>query len=986
MSRGVQENFYSFSGGLNLVDTINDENNYLVDANNILVKDGIITNREGILKLDTLVGNRYCIVDEGATPQSINDNAILGYHTINSLENINITKATIDVQNSPTTIDPETDTVIKTKPNIRDVHVLWDQQLMQEHGMAIILNHKDLGNFHQDLEWVDYINLDSRLLNVVSGDMIHIELENSSQEKENFYYLVKDYRENVDSFYLRNVILANFLTPLTKQEYDDRMENTFIPEENKEHYVLYSDYNYMIGYYGGVVTENDCDYLGVDHSFAMVRKPMPHSAIWSENDVYNFSTEYCDYFVMYNVPDDEIMSPAEILKIGYRVLFSADYYGFNRIMYNPSYLGSDKRKIKPFRTVYDTLTAKGENFVATENGILVITSEMIEGVAEHSRYIYRSVGDVTAADTSQIDTYTRVIPEYGTYRFKNLDLNGTISLATKSDSNNTQAKMVSPIVDSDEYMQWTIEDVEENAFKIKNLKTGKYLEVTDAGKVVQNEKVNSTKQRWYFEVNGNNEFRIVSMVDGKVINVDNDNLISVQDYVSASNKQRFKLSNVEKPDGGEYTPEDSSFTRFNKLFCRGMYIYKDSIVLFGQPDNRNVIYFSVPIAGMTDITNFDDTLLFPAVNVENIETHTSGYVTAMTIFEGDLIIFKTDTILRHSGLLGSEDAERITLPTSIGTFHPNSCLIADNIIVFLTKDGLKMIQTLTEGNVKVMDISRSIKTIFEDIYYALEEKFPDKDFIDRYNEVKLHFYDNYIFIKWKGIIYRFSLNDDNWTTMSPFQDSDMIISDVFNFYIFSNKGIGKLKYNHFSDFGKPIKWRAETCNFYLQSPSEIKKFKKIFIVSKDFLNFQTGYAIITVKVDALEMGDYLVDSAKTGIFDAIRSVMRLEVADGTYIDDARDFDYSKWDSDKVAINVIKVRKKGTKFSLVLKNNSSYGRFYLYGVSVNYILKKPVKRYKVRRVVYQDKIIRNFYVDYTYFTYGDLRNYTYEDMKEGTPNE
>ena len=97
MSRGTQENFYSFSGGLNLVDTINDENNYLVEANNVLVKDGIITNREGILKLDTLVGNKYCIVDEGVTPQSINNSSILGYHTVNSLENVNITKATIEI-------------------------------------------------------------------------------------------------------------------------------------------------------------------------------------------------------------------------------------------------------------------------------------------------------------------------------------------------------------------------------------------------------------------------------------------------------------------------------------------------------------------------------------------------------------------------------------------------------------------------------------------------------------------------------------------------------------------------------------------------------------------------------------------------------------------------------------------------------------------------------------------------------------------------
>ena len=140
-----------------------------------------------------------------------------------------------------------------------------------------------------------------------------------------------------------------------------------------------------------------------------------------------------------------------------------------------------------------------------------------------------------------------------------------------------------------------------------------------------------------------------------------------------------------------------------------------------------------------------------------------------------------------------------------------------------------------------------------------------------------------------------------------------------------------------------------------------------------------------VKVDSLEEGDYLIDSAKSGVFDAIRSYRGIPVSTGTR-DDARDFDYSKWDADMVAVNVIKLRKKGTKFSITLKNNNSYGRFHLYGFSANYINKKPVKRDRVRKVTYVDKLVRNLYVDYTYFTYGELRNYTYEEMKEGTPNE
>ena len=116
-----------------------------------------------------------------------------------------------------------------------------------------------------------------------------------------------------------------------------------------------------------------------------------------------------------------------------------------------------------------------------------------------------------------------------------------------------------------------------------------------------------------------------------------------------------------------------------------------------------------------------------------------------------------------------------------------------------------------------------------------------------------------------------------------------------------------------------------------------------------------------------------------------RQRKRRSKSNDASIDDARDFDYAKWDSDKVAINVVKVRKKGTKFSITLKNNNSYGRFYLYGMSANYIDKKPVKRAKVKRIDYSETLVRNLYVDYTYFTNQELQGYSYEELKEGKPN-
>ena len=988
MGRGIQENFYDFSGGLNLVDTINDSNNYLIKADNILVKDGSITNREGILKLDNLLGTKYCILREGVSAENPSNDSILGYYTLNSLDGVNITKATIDTQNTPTTLNEQDGTWYKTKPNIRDVHILWDRRLMSEYGVAPILNHKDMGNATEQDGGVDFRDVRKVVLNASSGDMVQIHIVNSIGEERIFYYLAIDFRENVDVFYLRNLILGNFLLPVSEKEYTARIVETFNPDENTEHVFEYSDNFPSPSILGGVVTVNDCNALGIPHSFAMSNKPRPSSAIYADNEVYNYRNDYADFFILYNVPEAVVMSPYEILKNGYRVLFSTGYYGFNRITYNPQFQGSDKRKMKPFKTIYDTLSVKGENFLATDQGIVAITSEVMEHptlLEEYTRGIYRSVGDIVAADTSAIDNYTRVLIESGTFRIKNTAISGSVSLATQNDTDGTQAKMVSPIIDSDEYSQWIIGEQSDNSYKIKNLKTSKYLEAGTDNKVIQKASANTLKQRWYLEINGNNEYRIVSAENSRVLNIENDSLITVQEYDPSGNKQRFKLSNVSSPDEGDYTPDGSSFTRFNKVFCRGMFLYKDSIVLYGQPDNRNIIYFSNPVAGITDITDFDDVKLFPATSVDNIETSTSGYVTSLTTFEGDLIIFKTDAIIRHIGALGSMESERKTLPTSIGTFSPNSCLIADNIVVYLTKDGLKMIQTMTEGNVKVQDISTAIKSVFEDIYYTLERKYPDSDFIDRYTEVGLFYYDNYIFMKWKGTIYRFSVKDSNWVTMSPFKDSDVLVTDPYNFYVFSDRGVGKLQYNHYSDYGSPIKWVAETCNFFMQKPSEIKKFKKLFLVSRDYLNFKTGYAFMTVKVDSAELGDYLIDSAQSGVFDAIRSTSLLRREGVPPTEDARAFDYSKWDMDKVAINVLKVRKKGTKFSILLKNNNSYGRFYLYGISANYIDKKPVKRTKVPKADYADNLVRDMYVDYTYYTNEELQNYTYEELKGGKPN-
>ena len=55
------------------------------------------------------------------------------------------------------------------------------------------------------------------------------------------------------------------------------------------------------------------------------------------------------------------------------------------------------------------------------------------------------------------------------------------------------------------------------------------------------------------------------------------------------------------------------------------------------------------------------------------------------------------------------------------------------------------------------------------------------------------------------------------------------------------------------------------------------------------------------------------------------------------------------------------------------------------MSANYIDKKPVKRAKVKRIDYSETLVRNLYVDYTYFTNQELQGYSYEELKEGKPN-
>ena len=307
----------------------------------------------------------------------------------------------------------------------------------------------------------------------------------------------------------------------------------------------------------------------------------------------------------------------------------------------------------------------------------------------------------------------------------------------------------------------------------------------------------------------------------------------------------FTMGSVVQSDIGRI--EDIVKLILSSRYCK---VINSQLVLFG---NHGYIFFS-------DFDNFD---YFPNYYYVYVAETENEEVVSINYFRQYYAIFTNKRLKRMAGSFGAEDFGVYPLNDYIGCINPRSIKQVQNYLFFLSYNGLYMLKQgyVGEGteNVEQIDLpiyrsyltENMLKGVTFQKYYAL---FSEKESI-YYDYVN----DAYYKFKNAGIIGNDITKAETYPTKYtiPFQYNKMqsvlfygivetIDSNTKNFDICIQNFAGDA--TEINDNGVSFVSSFETCYMSFNSPTNIKKFKEIY------LKFYNKYGkfiplYVTIKVD-----------------------------------------------------------------------------------------------------------------------------------------
>jgi hypothetical protein len=130
--------------------------------------------------------------------------------------------------------------------------------------------------------------------------------------------------------------------------------------------------------------------------------------------------------------------------------------------------------------------------------------------------------------------------------------------------------------------------------------------------------------------------------------------------------------------------------------CNRILLHWERIVLYGDPNNKDMIYIS-------DLERPD---YIPTLNTLRFENKEQEGLTAVVKFRDSLVAFTPHSIQGLNGR-GPEDYSRTFLSSSVGCIAPYSAQVMENYIAFLSLEGVYVLKTLgyseTRANVEKID-------------------------------------------------------------------------------------------------------------------------------------------------------------------------------------------------------------------------------------------------------------------------------------------
>lgn len=391
---------------------------------------------------------------------------------------------------------------------------------------------------------------------------------------------------------------------------------------------------------------------------------------------------------------------------------------------------------------------------------------------------------------------------------------------------------------------------------------------------------------------------------------------SIQDVVLLADGGKLKVYNG--TDVREVTPhtpttEQQTDPGLNDLAnltnFRAIAIKKDRIFAAAHPTVKNRISFCHhdPTLGYATYDYWPAVFFFDVATTENDE------IVQLEVFRDGLVILCKRSIWYLQGdgrTLQDYNLTKINVPS--GCIAPDSVQIVGDALFYLSDDHVYAMSATEENFVSAKIVSRNVENTLKSISQVDKAKAKGIFYQDKYY---LSFPDG------QCLVFDTDQTMLSWVKWTNVAANSFLNKDGTLLFSHSNGHIYQFDTTVYNDDGVAIDFLMKTKNMDFATEVQDKKLRRLWTIAKQYDSFNSEFNVTAI-IDyvAINLTDIETDHSRNW-------------GDGNWGE-------SMWGFKDVVQNALRVRQKGRNIQLVISNNNLNEPFTLYGMALQYKLKKP----------------------------------------------
>lgn len=355
--------------------------------------------------------------------------------------------------------------------------------------------------------------------------------------------------------------------------------------------------------------------------------------------------------------------------------------------------------------------------------------------------------------------------------------------------------------------------------------------------------------------------------------------------------------------------------------CRYIAVRGNRVFMSGNPDDPNALYFSE--LGQPEY--FKSTAGNPIMAM----SADGDIITGLAEFHGAMLVFKSRHIYAWFGYDPLSDAEFQKLNVHTGTKSFRTIQNVGNYLYFLGEEGIYALHGTYKDVINTAEVSINLRPMFKKIKHK-------KDYAEN---TPCAIYHDGMYMLSVGTVDA----ENNDTVIVAFHDrvtdeSERIPMGVFTGWnisdflksldgnLYSASSVTGRIHKHeevYRDLDQPIEFKVRISPKSMELPIHLKKFRNGFLALRQFDYTEASPINLNIQVDYITKSTTLTPEE-------------------SLVWDIRDWDISNWDWTDMVSKKFRIRERGKRLIIEIQDNVIDHNIEIYGVGVEYKVKKPDK--------------------------------------------